>query len=64
MSDLNEKGFSDAMDRLELLAEKHNLELDVRLINFAGEVWSQAYQECKAESFLYQSFKQRNYQKY
>jgi hypothetical protein len=59
MSDLNEKGFSDAMDRLELLAEKHNLELDVRLINFSSELWSQAYQEAKAESFLYQSFKQR-----
>jgi len=61
MSDLNEKGFSDAMDRLELLAEKHNLELDVRLINFSSELWSQAYQESKAESFLYQSlsFKQR-----
>lgn len=39
---LEDKSYSEVMDMLESLAEKHDLLLSLNLINFADDVWDLA----------------------
>lgn len=42
MKDLDDMPMSLVMDMLEATASKHGLKFDLKLINFADDIWAQA----------------------
>jgi len=41
---MQDQPFTKVMDMLEYLADKHRLELDLSLINFASDIWARGHE--------------------
>lgn len=56
-SNLENEPLSEVMDMLESIADKHDLVLSTKLMNFADDIWALAYEQGIKDEALYQDMK-------
>jgi len=56
LSNLENRPFSEVMDMLQSIADKHKLTLSIDLINFADDVWLEATKDNRQSEWTADKF--------